>query len=90
MLSGNPVKHTTVCPSLVFFALLQPLQQALEADEVTAPVEWGLVGGGLHLLRLQRPEGVHARSLDVHLQLQQDLNGVLQLRLTAQGHTRAE
>lgn len=67
---------------LIWFLKLHSLQQALETEVVGVAVDGGLAGRRTHHLRFERGEGVGSASLHVHLQLQQDLQGVGHLGLT--------
>ncbi len=87
------LQKTTVCvcvqhsaPSgLVWFLKLHSLQKTLKREVVGVAVDRRLVGTRAHYFWLQRREGVGSTSLHVHLQLQQDLQGVCHLCLTGDG-----
>lgn len=70
---------------LLRFLHLRRLQEALETEVVGVVVVRRPVGTRAHRLWSQRGEGSGAAPLQVHLQLQQDLQGVGHLRLTAGG-----
>lgn len=87
----NEMRRFHIGDSLtVWPGLLQVLsrQQTLEADEVGVAVDRGRVGTGLDLLRFLRGERVGPAVPDVHLQLQQDLQRVLELHLAARAHIK--
>lgn len=64
---------------------LHGLQQTLETEVVGVAVNGGLVGRRAHHFWLQRCKRVGSISLHVHLQLQEDLQGVGHLCLAAGG-----
>lgn len=65
-----------------------PWQQPLETDVVRVAIDRGFVGAGLDLLRFLRAERIGSTVSDVHLQLQQDLQRVLELHLTVRTKIR--
>lgn len=78
------VQQTTKSPpsGLLWFLKLHRLQQTLKTEVVGVAVDWDLVGTRAHHFWFQRRKRVCPASLHVHLQLQQDLQGVGHLRLT--------
>lgn len=62
-------------------------QQPLETDVIRVAVDGGFVGTGLDLFRFLWGEWTGSALCDVHLQLQQDLQGIPQLCLTAKTET---
>lgn len=71
------------------FFKLHSLQQTLKTEVVGVAVDRRLVGTRAHHFGLQRREGAGSTSLHVHLQLQQDLQGVGHLCLAVDGGQEA-
>lgn len=59
-------------------------QQSLEAGVMRVAVDWRFVGTGLDLLWFLRGERTGSAAPDVHLQLQQNLQRLLELHLAAE------
>lgn len=57
-------------------------QQSLETDVMRVAVDWHFVGAGLDLLWLLWGEWIGSTVSDVHLQLEEDLQGVFELHIT--------
>lgn len=89
--SSSCERQQYACPpsGLPRFFKLHSLQQTLKTEVVGVAVDRRLVGTRAHHFGLQRREGAGSTSLHVHLQLQQDLQGVGHLCLAVDGGQEA-
>lgn len=71
----------TARPGLLYAFLWQ---KSVEADVVSVVIHGHFVGTGLYLLWFLWAERIGSAVPDVHLQLQQDLEGALELHLAAE------